>query len=43
MSNYISNALKYYKNYKRVSKLRKKGAKDGDNVRILDFEFEYKD
>ena len=23
--------------------LRKKGAKDGDNVRILDFEFEYKD
>lgn len=34
MSNYISNALKYYKNYKRVSKLRKKGAKIGKNVVI---------
>ena len=34
INNYISNALKYYTNYKRVSKLRKKGAKIGRNVVI---------
>ena len=34
VNNYISNALKYYKNYKRVSNLRKNGAKIGKNVVI---------
>lgn len=31
---FFENALKYYKNYRRVSKLRKKGAKIGNNVVI---------
>lgn len=33
-NNYLSNAIKYYKNYKRVSKLRKRGATIGKNVVI---------
>lgn len=36
MNNYVSNILKYYKNYKRISKLRKKGAKIGKNVVICE-------
>ena len=31
---FISNAIKYYINYKRVTKLRKKGAQIGKNVVI---------
>lgn len=34
INNYFSNALKYYINCKRVSKLRKRGAKIGKNVVI---------
>lgn len=34
INNYILNLLKYYTNYKRISKLRKKGAKIGKNVVI---------
>ena len=34
MSKFLNNAIKYYKNYKRVSKLRKRGAKIGNNVVI---------
>lgn len=35
-NDYFSNALNYYKNYKRVSKLRKKGATIGKNVVICE-------
>ena len=34
LNNYIMNAIKYYANYRRVSKLRKKGATIGRNVAI---------